>query len=198
MNTYGTGNLGFGNSGTSFTGNTQTAAPETNPDFDAQGANASATLAYTNTLYGGDSQAITINATDATGITHSVGVTLENNATGRNQTIDQAVATINTALQQSNDPTLDQIVAVKEDVGGVQSIRFLSTVAGFGVAVASTPGGTGITPPTGNQTTATLVGTGATANISTIAGATSAVRPSPIRSPRWVWRKPRSDEARIN
>jgi flagellin len=175
LNTYGTGNLGFGNSGATFTGNTQTAAPETNPDFDAQGANASATLAYTNTLYGSDSQAITINATDTSGATHSIGVTLENNTTARNQTIDQAVATINTALQQSNDTTLNQIVAVKEDVGGVQSIRFLSTVAGFQVTVASTPGGTGITPPTGNETTATTVGTGATANISTIAGATAAV-----------------------
>jgi flagellin len=58
---------------------------------------------------------------------------------------------------------------VKEDVGGVQSIRSLSTVAGFQVTVASTPGGTGITPPTGNQTTATTVGTGATANISALA-----------------------------
>jgi flagellin len=175
LNTYGTGNLGFGNSGSTFTGNTPTAAPETNPDFDAQGANASATLAYTNTLYGSDSQALTINATDTSGGTHSIGVTLQNNTTARNQTIDQAVSTINAALQQSNDTTLNQIVAVKEDVGGVQSIRFLSTVAGFQVTVASTPGGTGITPPTGNQTTAATVGTGATANISTVAGATAAV-----------------------
>jgi flagellin len=48
-------------------------------------------------------------------------------------------------------------------------------VAGFQVSVSSDPNGTGITPPTGNQTTATAVGTGANADIGTVDGASAAV-----------------------
>src|SRR5262249_50851473 len=134
LNAFGAGDAGFTNNGATFTGNTQGAAPTTSPYFDAQGADATDALAYTDRLYGSDDQTISISANDASGGKHSLSVTLQNDATGRSQSIDQALATINEALQQSNDSTLNRIVAVKEESNGVQSIKFLSTVRGFQVA----------------------------------------------------------------
>jgi flagellin len=175
LNAYGAGNAGFGNSGASFTGNSQTAAPASSPYFDAQGSNATASLAYNDTLYGTDTQTVNVTANDTAGAKHTLSVAIGNNGSNRQQTIDQALSAINTQLQQSNDATLKQIVAVKEESGGTQSIKFLSTVKGFQVTVGTDPNGTGITPPTGNQTTATVQGTGASADISDINGAQAAV-----------------------
>ena len=175
LNTYGTGNAGFGNTGTSFAGNAQSAPPAVSQYFDAQGADASATLAFKDTLYGSDVQNVTLTAVDASGGKHSLSVPVQNDPAARSQSIDQALSTINTALQQSNDNTLNQIVAVKEDTSGGQSIRFLSTVKGFQVAVSSDSGGTGITPPTGNVSTATTIGAGSNADISNVSTATAAV-----------------------
>jgi flagellin len=181
LNIYGAGDAGFSHNGASFTGNAQAAPPSVSPYLDSQGADASSTLPYSNTLYGTDSQTVNITANDPGGNKHTLSVNVGNGANNREQTIDQAISAINNQLQQSNDSTLNQIVAVKEDTVtgdppvGVQSIRFLSTVRGFQVSISSDPNGTGITPPVGNQTTATTVGTGANADISTIAGANAAV-----------------------
>ncbi|MFM2125456.1 MAG: hypothetical protein RL328_1907, partial [Acidobacteriota bacterium] len=175
LNAYGTGNAGFTKNGATFAGNTQGAAPTTSPYFDSQGADASATLAYTDRLYGNDDQTVSITASDANGVKHTLSVNLQNDTTARSQSIDQALNSINDALQQSNDSTLNRIVAVKEESGGTQSIRFLSTVRSFQVTVGGTPSSTGITPPTGNQSTATTVGTGSNADISDVSSASSAV-----------------------
>jgi flagellin len=175
LNGTGAGNAGFSNLGSTFTGNAQSAAPEVSPYFDSQGANASATLAYTPTLYATDSQTVNVTANDNAGVKHTLSVTIGNAGSSRDQSIDQVLNSINTQLQQSNDPTLSQIVAVKEESGGTQAIRFLSNVPGFQVTVGSDPNGTGITPPVGNQTTATAVGTGSNADISTIADANASV-----------------------
>ncbi len=175
LNAYGTGNAGFTKNGATFTGNTQGAAPASNPYFDSQGADATASLAYTDRLYGSDDQTVAISANDANGVKHSLTVNLQNDGTARSQSIDQALTSINTALQQSNDSTLNRIVAVKEESNGVQSIKFLSTVRGFQVTTGAGPNGTGITPPAGNQTTATTVGTGSNADISDISSAQAAV-----------------------
>ena len=147
VNSFGAGDIGFGNSGTSFTGNTQSAAPLTSQYVDSQGATATGDLKYTDTLYGSDNQTIAVTGSDSAGGKHSIGITLQNNASGRQQTIDQAINQINTQLQQSNDPTLQSIVAVKDDSNGVQSIRFLSTLSNFQVSVGADAGGTGIQPP---------------------------------------------------
>jgi flagellin len=175
LNAYGTGNAGFTKNGATFAGNTQGAAPDNSPYFDSQGADASATLAYTDRLYGSDDQTVSITASDANGVKHALSVNLQNDSTARSQSIDQALSSINQALQQSNDATLNRIVAVKEESGGTQSIRFLSTVRNFQVTVGGTPNSTGITPPTGNQSTATTVGTGSNADISDVSSASSAV-----------------------
>lgn len=175
LNAFGAGDAGFTRNGATFTGNTQGAAPTTSPYFDSQGADASASLAYTDRLYGSDDQTVSIAANDGNGVKHSLSVNLQNDATARSQSIDQAITSINSALQQSNDSTLNRVVAVKEESGGVQSIRFLSTVRGFQVTVGSSPNGTGVTPPTGNQSTATTVGEGANADIGDQSSAQSAV-----------------------
>jgi flagellin len=175
LNAFGTGDAGFTKLGSSYTGNTQGAAPANSPYFDSQGADATATLAYTDRLYGSDDQTVSISANDANGAKHALTVSLQNDGTARSQSIDQALNTINDALQKSNDSTLNRIVAVKEESGGTQSIKFLSTVRGFQVTVSSDPNGTGITPPAGNQTSATTQGSGANADISDVSSASAAV-----------------------
>ncbi|HEY3738830.1 MAG TPA: flagellin [Bryobacteraceae bacterium] len=175
VNSFGSGNIGFGNLGASFTGNAQSAAPTTSQYFDSQGAAATSELAYSDTLYGSDNQTLAVTGVDSTGTKHSIGVTLQNNSSAREQTIDQAINQINTQLQQSNDPSLQSIVAVKDNTNGVQSIRFLSTLSSFQVSVGSDAGGTGITPPTGNVSNSSTLGVGLTASVGSQTNAEAAV-----------------------
>ena len=178
VDTYGTGYLGFGtrNAGSTFAGNQVSTAPAVSPMFDANGADMSAVLGFSDILYGGDKQTVSVTALDATGTKHSLGVILQNSGSSRNgRSIDEAISAINTALQQSNDSTLQQVVAVKEDNAGSQAIRFVSTLPSFQVSVGNTAGGTGITPPTGNISSATIVGAGANASILDQASAQNAV-----------------------
>jgi len=176
VDSYGTADLGFGNLGASFTGNKVSAPPQSTPVFDSGGAEMSSVLGFNDITYGGDKQLVSITAMDASGGKHPLTVTLQNSGSNRNaRTIDDAISSINTALQQSNDSTLEQIVAVKEDntitpTDGsqpyqTQSIRFISTLPNFTVAVSNTAGGTGITPPTGGVSQAGVVGDGANSSV---------------------------------
>ncbi len=175
LNSFGSGNVGFGNAGASFTGTAQSAAPATSQYFDSQGASATSTLAYTDTLFGSDKQTVAVTGIDAAGAKHSLGISIENDATNRIQTIDQALSQINTKLQQSNDATLQKIVAVKESSGGSQTIRFLSTLSNFQVSVDSDSGGTGITSPTGSVASSATLGTGLTSSVDNQTNAQAAV-----------------------
>ena len=175
VNTFGGGNIGFGNLGSTFTGTAQSAAPAVSQYFDAQGASATSTLAYSDTLYGADKQTVAVTGIDSAGAKHSLGITIENDTTARQQTIDQALSQINTKLQQSNDSTLQRIVAVKDSSGGAQSIRFLSTLSSFQVGVDTDPGGTGITAPTGAVATSGTLGTGLTSSVDSLSNASAAV-----------------------
>lgn len=145
--------------------------------FSSGGVQQSSIIPFTGIRNGGDDQAITISANDAAGVGHSVAVVLRNDSTLRNAgTVDEAIAAINTALKQSNDSTLQAIVAVKDkaNAAGAEGIRFLSTLKGFKVAIGTTGAGTGL----GNQgtvVTSAAAGNGSTADISTQAGAESAV-----------------------
>ena len=112
---------------------------------------------------------------NANGAQQSLAVNLSNNATSRNgASIDQAINAINTALQQSNNATLNQIVAVKDDVGGTQKVRFISTLNSFQVSIGTTAQGTGIGSQGTTATSAVAAG-GSTAEITYISGATAAV-----------------------
>ncbi len=94
---------------------------------------------------GASDQTITFTATDAQGAQHSLAATLRNDAIARNtRSLDEAVKTINNALQQSGDPTLKQIVAVKEQNvnGNQEGIRFLSTLKNFRASLGVSSGST--------------------------------------------------------
>jgi flagellin len=140
---------------------------------------------------GGQDQTITLTAVDSQGVEHSIAVTLRNDATARNaRSIDEAIKTINTQLQQSADSTLKQLVAVKEQNanGTEEGIRFLSTLSNFRVSVGVSSGSTaasevGIYDGTsgssvlgqGAITAASQTSGGSQVDITTIAGATAAV-----------------------
>jgi flagellin len=168
--------LGLGVSGHTFVnGNTATGASTVPVEVDAGGSNASAILAFTPVAYGTDTQTVSLSALDSTGGTHSLSTLLQNNATSRNgESLDSSIDAINTALQQSNDSTLQSIVAVKEDTGGTEGIRFLSGSGSFKVSVGTTANGGGVGSQ-GTTASSAISGGGSTADISTQAGALSVV-----------------------
>jgi flagellin len=145
-------------------------------------ANTKADLTYVSPITG--NQTVSFNAVDASGNQHSLTV----NLTATNAaTLTTALGAINTALQQSNDSTLQQITAVQTGSTSSTSLNFVSTLNNFTVNVgadaAAATANEGITNAamtaapgvSGASLTAMQVGTGSTANISTLAGATSAV-----------------------
>lgn len=145
--------------------------------FASAGVQQSSLLPFTGIRNGGDDQTVTITATDSAGVEHSVPIILRHDSTLRNAgTVDEAIAAINTALEQSNDATLRQIVAVKDKsaAAGAEGIKFVSTLKGFKVAVGTNAAGAGL----GNQgtvVTSTTVGAGSNVDISSQASAESAV-----------------------
>jgi flagellin len=138
------------------------------------------------------SQAVSINAVDASGNQHSLTVNL---TAANTATLGGALTAINTALQKSDDSTLQQITAVAtgastlaQTTGG--TFNFVSTLPTFTVTVgadatANTEGVNTATtaaptvPTTAANTAinmqAVQVGTGSTADIGTLTGATNAV-----------------------
>ena len=145
--------------------------------FNSGGVQQSSIIPFTGVRSGGDDQTITISANDAAGVGHSTTVVLRNDSGLRNAgTVDEAINAINTVLKQSNDPTLEALVAVKDKASpsGAEGIRFISTLKEFKVSVGTTASGSGL----GNQGTvvnSTAVGSGSTADISSQAGAELAV-----------------------
>jgi len=83
-----------------------------------------------------DQQVLSFSAEDASGSLQSTSVTLNSNNAG---SVDQAISAINSALQTSGNPTLAQIVAVKEtnSAGTAEGIRFISSLNNFSVNVGS-------------------------------------------------------------
>jgi|HigsolmetaAR202D_1030399.scaffolds.fasta_scaffold00544_13 Flagellin and related hook-associated proteins len=140
---------------------------------------------------GNSDQTITISALDPQGLERSLSVVLQNDSTVRNaRTVDEAVKAINEALQQSGDPTLKKIVAVKEQNadGSEEGIRFLSTLQNFKVALGTSATSTaaaetGIYDGSTGSTTlgqgiinsATQSSGGGQLDISTLSGAQAAV-----------------------
>ncbi len=100
---------------------------------------------------------------------------MQNNAIGRNgESLDASIDSINTALQQSNDTTLQSIVAVKENTGGTEGIRFLSGSGSFKISIGTTAQGGGVGSQ-GTTASSAITGGGSTADISTQAGSLSVV-----------------------
>ena len=137
--------------------------------------NTSADLTFNNVAMAG-TQNISINAVDASGNQHSITINL---AAGT-ANLTAALTTINTALQKSDDSTLQQITAVQTGSGTSSTLNFVSTLPNFTVNVGADSAGTAdgiVTSGTGvgSSIQALQVGTGSTADISTVQGATNAV-----------------------
>ncbi len=146
--------------------------------------------AFTGLRNVGDAQTVTVSAVDAAGAAHSLNIALDTTNAG---TLDQAVATINQAILASNDSTLEQVGAFKEQgttattpVDGAEGIRFLSAGGAFKVSLGASAisangttsvgladGGTGTSG--GGVLSSAVAGSGGTADISNISTATAAV-----------------------
>jgi flagellin len=180
-----------GAGGTAFTGDagsfSTTPASSTNDIyFDAGGSAATSIFQFNPIENGQDDQTLSIAANDASGTAHSLAVVLSNNATARNAgSLDQAIATINAALQSSDDSTLSQIVAVKNvivNANGIvtgEGIQFMSALPAFsvGLSAAGTGSVVGIGTATdqGQVQTSSLLAGGGSADISNQSSAEAAV-----------------------
>jgi flagellin len=138
-------------------------------------ANTGADLTFAAGITG--TQTVSINAVDTSGNQHSLTVNLN---AGNAGSLTAALTTINQALQKSDDTTLQQITAVQTGSSTSTTMNFVSTLANFTVnvgadSVGNTEGLATAAAGAGQTYTALQVGTGSTADISTQAGATSAV-----------------------
>lgn len=164
--------LGFGTTGAAAVAGTQGASGLA--AYDSNGAYQTGPIAFSGLGAGNDTQSITISANNSSGQAQPLTIQLQNNASSQNGAdIDAAVNAINSALQKSNNPALQGITAVVDNSSGTEKINLISTNA-FTVAVGSTADGTGLQSQ-GTTQTAAVVGSGSTADISTVATATAAV-----------------------
>ncbi len=198
LNLYGgTGNaFGFGASNTgSAAGPATVASAYAAPNvIDSAGAQQSANAAgnnvfqFTGLTNAGDAQTVTLSAVDANGTAHTLNVNLTN---ANASTLDQAVSTVNQAIAASNDATLQQIGAFKQEgstgnVNGVEGITFMSAGSPFKVSLGASPASStsGVSVGLADGTTgasggavinSTSNGSGSTADISNVSTATAAV-----------------------
>ena len=175
--------LGFGAVGTaaSAADTVSTAVDATNSvHTDSGGAYATSAFNFAPIQLGSDVQTLSFSAQDAAGTAHSAQVVLENNSTARNaSSVEQAIDTINTALQNSGDATMKQIVAVKEydTTNHVDQIAFLNAGGAFQVTVGGTGSGAGVgtAAQQGKVATAALSTGGSTVAIDQQSNAATAV-----------------------
>ncbi|MCB1018575.1 MAG: hypothetical protein H6509_12960 [Bryobacterales bacterium] len=135
-------------------------------------------ISFTNLFNGNDVQNLTINAKDDVGAVQSITLNLTH---ANANTVDDAVNSINSQLQASNNETLQQIVAVKErDGSGTEGIRFLANLTnGFNIGVGDLANNHGVANDTGSgdtllHTSAALAG-GSVSDISSKENAENAV-----------------------
>ncbi len=155
------------------------------PSLDANGTSSSGFLNFQGFTIAGNSQTVTLTAPDAQGDDHSISFSLSSADAGN---IDAALSSINTHLQQSNDSTLDQIVAVKDQQNGVDGIRFVSGLNNFTLSLGTTAtgtssagviqgisNGTGVASQGGPVIASAQLGTGSTVDVSTQTNAENAL-----------------------
>lgn len=166
-----TGNTGGSDSG--ITSDVGAALATSNSVFVAGGTQQTAAQTFT-TMVAGDSQTLSFTANGAGGAAQNTVITLS----GAN-TAAQAVAAINAALQATDNPALQGIVASTDGAGATITFASNNAADTFNVVIGQTSNA-GATTATGfanpNTTvTSSVVGTGATSSIATQAGAESAV-----------------------
>jgi flagellin len=170
-----TADVGFGTAGAPFTQDLTASAALSNA-VDSSGATTVTPLPFQNLSYGNDDQTVIVSADDVDGNAQTATITLQNNNLARTgQTIDQAIVDINHQLQTSNNTTLEKIVAVKENVGGVESIGFLSSLNSFTVSVGNSVNGNGLNGGVAVSENSTLTGASVNVSVDTEANALAAV-----------------------
>lgn len=185
VNAYGSTSGGFGFTDGVNSANFGAASGAAQTTIAAGGSSSSGFLNYQPFITPGVSQTVTLTAADAQGQDHSISFSLSS-ANANN--IDAALTTINSALQASNDSTLDQIVAVKQQQGGADGIEFISALNNFTLSLGSTASGSaapadiqGISNGTGTASqggpviTSAVLGSGATVDIGTQQNAENAL-----------------------
>ncbi|HXA52636.1 MAG TPA: flagellin, partial [Candidatus Acidoferrum sp.] len=170
-----TANLGFGTTGTAaFAG--PTVGNSNLSVRDASGSTQTAAINFSALAYGNDDQSLTISANDSNGALQTKTITLQNDTTARNgRSLDETVSFINNQLQQSNNSTLQKIVAVKEVSGGNEQINFISSLSKFSVGVGSSANGDGLNGGTAASQDSSQLGSGANVSIESKSGALQAV-----------------------
>lgn len=181
VNTVGSSNIfGFnssGSTGAAFTANTN---PDNNTNvssFTSGGIQQSAPIVFQPILTGSDAQTIIISTNDPGGSTKTVSLNLTNDGASRNAgTIDEAIAALNKAIQQSNNDSLRKIVAVKQKAaaGGADQINFISSGGAFKVQIGTNASGNGLSNQ-GTVVDSASFGSGATSDIQSQADAENAV-----------------------
>jgi flagellin len=172
-----TASIGFGTSTAPAFGTALAATASTHlAVLDAQGTSVTGGVSFQAMAYGNDTQSLTISANDSGGALQTQTITLANNGSNRSGTsIDDAITAINTQLQSSNNPTLQQIVAVKDvSSAGVESIDFVSNLGSFSVGVGTSVNGNGLNGGAPATKESSANGSAATASINTLAGAQAA------------------------
>ena len=155
------------------------------PSLDANGTATSGFLNFQGFSISGNSQTVSLIAPDASGSEHAISFSLSSANAGN---VDAALQTINNQLLTSNDTTLQKIVAVKDQSSGTDGIRFVSSLPNFAVSLGTTTtgtasagviqgisNGTGTTSQGGAVIASSQLGTGSTADISTLTNAENAV-----------------------
>ena len=155
--------------------------------FIAGGTQQTAGAVFTNMAYSSSAtiatdQTLTFVANNASGTPQTLAVTLSALTAGTTLTAALAVGQINAALQATDNPALQSIVATTDGMGsGIGKLMFTNnTTTPFTVSIGqeATGGGTaGVTGMAGYNTivTSSTVGTGATSDVSTQADAQAAV-----------------------
>lgn len=180
VNTVGATNVfGFNSAGaTGVADVAETQAGNTDiAHFISGGTQQTALLSFNPIRNGGDDQTLTLTASDTNGLEQSLAVVLRNDSTARNAgTVDEAIRAINTALQQSNNPTLQKILAVKDksSAAGAEGIRLISTLPSFKATIGTNGSTTGVGSQ-GTVVSSATQGQGATVDIQTQESAQQAV-----------------------
>ena len=181
VNTVGNSNI-FGLNSAAATGVVFTA--NTNPEnntavsaFTSGGIQQSGAITFQPILTGGDGQTVTLSVNDPSGVTKTVSLILKNDSTLRNAgSVDEAISSLNDALQQSNDESLKKIVAIKTKASatGADQINFVSVVSSFRVQIGTNASGRGLANQ-GTVLASVNFGAGSTSDISSQSGAENAV-----------------------
>jgi flagellin len=154
----------------------------------AGGSSQTGPISFTPIAADGGTQALTISANNSSGVMQSTTITLAATGSGTvglgndgsASSLGAAVNYINQQLQKTDNPTLQSVVAVEQNVNGTPEIGFMSSLNNFQVAIGTGGGQNsqavgGLNGGTAETATAGITGQGGTISIDTQAGAEAAV-----------------------